>query len=62
MQRMFPQALLACINEGRKPDPLELACVTEKVWREAFMVQRGCGGRERAAALALAAMTGQVGL
>jgi len=58
MQRMFPRPLLACIKEGRTPDPIELACMTEKVWREAFAARSGSRDREMATALAMTAMAG----
>lgn len=57
MQRIFPRALLACIIEGRAPQPQELDCVTDKVLREAFGERVGYG-RQHAAAMARAALAG----
>ncbi|PTQ12030.1 hypothetical protein CLG96_05475 [Sphingomonas oleivorans] len=36
MYRLFPQALLACIANGRTPHPQAIDDVAEKIWREAF--------------------------
>ncbi|WP_156681104.1 hypothetical protein [Sphingomonas profundi] len=57
MHRIFPRALLACIIEGRSPDPQELACVTDRVLREAFGGSPAYG-RQHAAAVARAALAG----
>jgi hypothetical protein len=59
MQRMFPRALLACINENRSPSARELACVTEKVWQDAFAAGGNLANRQLAATLAVAAIMGQ---
>jgi hypothetical protein len=58
MQRMFPRALLACINEGRQPRASELASVTDKVWRGAFVRSGQSDNRQRAFMLAKTALTG----
>ena len=57
MERIFPRALLACIIEGRPPRPQELACVTDRVLREAFGASAAYGWPQ-AAALARAALAG----
>jgi hypothetical protein len=58
MQRMFPRALLACINEDRQPSASELASVTDKVWLEAFVTPGRSDNRQCAAMLAKTALTG----
>lgn len=57
MPRLFPPALLACIAEGRTPLPHELACVTEKVYREAFR-SGDCKGAATVARFALSGADG----
>jgi hypothetical protein len=56
--RFFPQALVACIGEGRPPLQHELAMIADKVWREAFGQGVGQGMQDRAMNVAYAALIG----
>ena len=57
MQKL-PAALIACISEGRTPNPGELAEMTEKVWVEALALNYLAARRELAGVAAYYALTG----
>lgn len=57
MQRIFPRALLACINEGRPPRPQEVEVLADRVLREAF-ADGSRYGRRHAMMMAQAALAG----
>ena len=59
MPRMFPRALLACIVEGRSPNPRELASVTAKMRREVFARGTMEAAPRLAAAMARLALAGE---
>lgn len=59
MERLFPRALVACIGEGRPPEPQELAAVRDKIWREAFPQADERGAAHNATNLARAALIGR---
>lgn len=59
MESLFPRVLVACIGEGRLPNPQELLTMADKVHREAFPNHRSLDERRHAMNIARAALSGQ---
>jgi len=60
VENLFPRALLACIGEGRSPEPREISLLAEKIWREAVS-RRSSGEFRQALGAARMALIGQTG-
>jgi len=58
MERLYPRALLECIQENRLPRQEEIETVARKISREAFP---DGGGSDMALVLARTAMVGATG-